>query len=126
MLFKKIVLASALAISSLTLANGRLNEYNQTREKLEDILQNHSLVVLDFWAPWCPPCRALTPLLEQFAKANPDIYIIKINIDSYKSLLTAYGISSIPTLILFKDGKRIATKTGKPSSLRFIRDAFNK
>jgi len=130
MYLKKIVLILLLVPCSLILANGKLNEYEQAKSSIEDIIHSHSLVVLDFWAPWCPPCRALTPLLEKFAKENPDIYILKINTQDYQYLCKKYGISAIPVLMLFKDGKRIATKSGKPSSLKeltkFILDSFKK
>ncbi len=129
--FRKIVLTPLLLAScSLIVANGTLNEYNQSRENLQTVIQSHQYVVLDFWAPWCPPCKALMPLLKQFAEKNPDIYILKINTQDYQSLSQAYGISAIPVLMLFKDGKHITTKPGKPPSLealrKFILDSFNK
>ncbi len=72
-------------------------------EKL--VLKSDNPVIVDFWAPWCGPCRAVAPELEKFAKENKNISIVKVNVDENGELATQYQVRSIPTLILFKDGK---------------------
>lgn len=71
------------------------------------------LVLVDFWAEWCGPCRAITPILEEIDKTMGDmVKILKVNIDENPETPTNYNIRSIPTLILFKNGEPIATQIG--------------
>ncbi len=70
-----------------------------------EVIQNDGPVLVDFWAPWCGPCRALAPVLEQLAEEQPALKIVKLNIDDNKELAAAAGIRSIPTVMLFKDGQ---------------------
>ena len=71
-------------------------------------------MLVDFWAPWCPPCRILGPIVEEFAKETPpDKAIIgKVNVDENPGLSGTYGVMSIPTILAFKDGKEIARTVG--------------
>ena len=71
----------------------------------EIVLKSDKTVLVDFWAPWCGPCRGLASELETFSKKNEDISIVKINVDDNMELASKYLIKSIPTLILFKSGK---------------------
>jgi len=77
-------------------------ELNQTNfyEKIEK-----DIVVVDFWAPWCGPCRQMNPVIEKFAKNNPNIVVAKLNVDESPDIAGKYNIMSIPTIIVFKDGE---------------------
>ncbi|MDR2697999.1 MAG: thioredoxin [Holophagales bacterium] len=71
------------------------------------------ITVIDFWATWCGPCKAIAPLLEELAEEYGDkVKIVKINIDENQVVAGQFGVMSIPTLILFKDGQKVAQKVG--------------
>ena len=69
-------------------------------------------VLVDFFASWCGPCRMLAPVLEEVAEENPNVAILKIDVDEVGELAARYGIQNIPTLMLFKNGQRVETKMG--------------
>jgi thioredoxin 1 len=69
-----------------------------------EVLESETPILVDFWAPWCAPCRAIAPLLEEIADDREDVRIVKVNVDDNQITAAQYGILSIPTLILFKDG----------------------
>lgn len=70
-----------------------------------EVLHSDRPVLLDFWAPWCAPCRMIMPSVEQIAKERPDIKVGKINIDEQPELASRYGVMTIPTLMVFKNGE---------------------
>lgn len=77
------------------------------------VLKSAVPVVVDFWAPWCGPCRALAPSLEAIAgQIAGKAVIAKVNIDESPNAPTQYGVRSIPTLMIFKDGRLVSTKVG--------------
>jgi thioredoxin 1 len=78
-----------------------------------DVLQNEKAVLLDFWAEWCGPCKMIAPLLEEVAVSHADrVAVVKLNVDENPNTAQKFGIRSIPTLILFKDGAVQAQKMG--------------
>lgn len=83
----------------------------------EEVLRSEKPVLADFWASWCGPCQMLAPIIEEISAENPEIKVVKINIDEEQSLAMQYNVMSIPTLILFKGGKAVETSIGlKPKS----------
>jgi thioredoxin 1 len=77
--------------------------------KWKEVIQSKDPVLVDFWAAWCGPCRAMNPTLEALAK---DYKVCKVNVDTNQELAAHYGISSIPALLIFKDGKVVAQHVG--------------
>ncbi len=78
----------------------------------ENVLNSKGLVLVDFWAEWCGPCRQLGPILESIDSQLSDVKVYKMNVDDSPQVAGQFGIRSIPTLFLFKDGKQIDTKVG--------------
>jgi thioredoxin 1 len=73
-----------------------------------EVLKSDKLVLVDFWAPWCGPCRALAPILSDLAKERQDaIKVVKVNVDEQQTHAQILGIMTIPTLVLFKDGQPV-------------------
>ena len=78
----------------------------------EEVLNSDRPVLLDFWAPWCGPCRMVGPILEDIAEEREDIKVGKINVDEEGELAAQFGVSSIPMLVVMKDGKAVNAAVG--------------
>ncbi|MBP3660329.1 MAG: thioredoxin [Oscillospiraceae bacterium] len=90
----------------MSAVNINLNNFRQ------EVLNSDKPVLLDFWAPWCGPCRMVVPMVESIARERPDIKVGKINIDEEFELAKEFGIMSIPTLVVMKDGRIVRQSTG--------------
>ena len=90
---------------------GTLNEVTDTNFQAE-VIESESPVLVDFWAPWCGPCRMVAPVLEEIASERPDLRIVKLNIDENQQTAANFQVLSIPTLILFKGGQPVKTVVG--------------
>ena len=90
----------------MSAVNINLNNFSQ------EVLNSDKPVLLDFWAPWCGPCRMVVPMVEAIAEERPDIKVGKINIDEQFELANRFGIMSIPTLMVVKDGKIVKKAMG--------------
>jgi thioredoxin len=78
-----------------------------------EVLQSDKAVLVDFWAEWCGPCHAVAPVLDKIAEERADeLKLVKVNIDEEQELAATYGVMSIPTMILFKDGEPAAAVIG--------------
>jgi thioredoxin 1 len=80
-------------------------------------LESHNLVLIDFWAEWCGPCKKISPILDEIAQER-GLWVGKLNVDENPKITSQYGINSIPTMVLFKNGKPVKTIVGaKPKHI---------
>ena len=107
-----LLTAVILVTSNFILANGKVNIYDQRKQSIEAITKNHDKVIIDFYANWCGPCKRMMPNLEKIAKEHPEIYVVKVNSEDYRDLTQQYGISSLPTLLFFKNETTIRREIG--------------
>lgn len=77
-----------------------------------EIMESDKLVLLDFWAPWCGPCRRVVPIVEEIADENPDIKVGKVNVDEEVELAEQFGVMSIPMLVVMKNGEVVNQSVG--------------
>ncbi len=77
-----------------------------------EVIESDTPVLVDFWAPWCGPCRQVAPVLEEIAADRDDVRIVKLNVDDNQQTAAAYNVLSIPTLLLFRNGQVATTVVG--------------
>lgn len=78
----------------------------------KEVLNSEKTVLIDFYADWCGPCKMLSPVVEQFASENEKIKVVKINVDDEQDLAIEYGVMSIPTLVVIKNGQEVNRQVG--------------
>jgi thioredoxin 1 len=83
-----------------------------TNSNYKQTLEENKIVVLDFWASWCPPCKAFGPIFEQWSETRSDVLCGKVNTDEESEIAKAEGIKNIPTIIFYKEGKLIKKNVG--------------
>lgn len=95
------------------------------KENFEQVKASEKKVLLDFYADWCGPCRMVSPIVDQIAKENPGYLVCKINVDNEPELASLFEVSSIPTLVVLKDGNIVSRSSGarpKPQILQMLED----
>ena len=98
---------------------GQINNVSDTDFQAE-VLESPEPVLVDFWAPWCGPCRVVAPVLEEIANERSDVRIVKLNVDDNQQTAAKYGVMSIPTMILFKHGQPAETIVGALPKPRLV------
>lgn len=78
----------------------------------KEVLQSEKNVLVDFWAPWCTPCRMLSPVVDEIAQESTDFKVCKVNVDEEQELAQRFGVKSIPNLLVFKNGETVKHSVG--------------
>ncbi len=81
-------------------------------DELGGLVASYDWLLLDFWAPWCAPCKAMNPVLEQFSELSPETAVVKVNVDESQELAVKFGIRAIPTLILLNRDRFVGQESG--------------
>ena len=114
-------------ISEQVYEETKMSTINVTDADIQETLQSNNLVLVDFWAPWCGPCRAVAPVLEEIASENSNVVIAKMNTDENPNTASQHGIMSIPTMMIFKNGELVDRLVGalpKPAIMEKLQPHF--
>jgi thioredoxin 1 len=87
-----------------------------------DVLESDAPVVVDFHAAWCPPCRVMSPILAELAAERPDIRFVKVDVDDNQETAVRYGVLSMPTFMVFRDGAPVLKLVGARPKRRFVQE----
>lgn len=91
-----------------------------SKNDFEEVKNSDKKVLLDFYASWCGPCRTVSPLVDQIAEENPQYLVAKINVEAEPELAQAFSVSSIPTLVVLKDGEEINRSVGAKPKMKIL------
>ena len=91
-----------------------------TKENFEQATKSEKPVLVDFYADWCGPCRMVSPVIDEIASERDDVLVCKVNVDEEEALAQQFGVMSIPTLVVIKDGKVAAQSVGVRSKAQII------
>ena len=86
-----------------------------TFDELGELANSHEWLLLDFWAPWCAPCKVMNPVLEQFCEQSPETAVVKVDVDEKQELASKFGVRAIPTLVLLRRDQFMGQETGSKS-----------
>src|ERR1700692_1354729 len=122
--FAGFALASITCLSpipGLTHTGAHMIHYANDLTFESEILDSPVPTLVDFWAEWCGPCRAMAPALEEVANKRPDVKVLKVNVEEAPEVAAKYGVRGIPTLILFEAGKPVKTAVGAAPAAKIER-----
>jgi len=97
------------------------NVIEGTNANFQSLISEEKITIVDFWAPWCGPCRTLGPILDEIAEENKDLQVVKVDVDSNSELSTEYKIRSIPAVYVFKSGELINKFVGVKSKEEILK-----
>lgn len=97
-----------------------MSAINLTNENFDSVFNSDKKVLIDFYADWCGPCRIVTPLVDQIADENPQYFVCKVNVTEQPAITEHFGVGSIPTIIIMKNGEVLNKSVGARSKLQIL------